>query len=67
MKELKYLNHYPQQTQEQVHKLIKASKLESHLLKKYPFSHSIKSDKNLFTYATGLKMSLLKSHLHLLK
>ncbi|MEA2098715.1 MAG: YgjP-like metallopeptidase domain-containing protein [Campylobacterota bacterium] len=60
MKELKYLNHYPQQTKEQVHKLIKADKLASHLLKKYPTSHSIKSDKNLFSYATELKNEFIK-------
>jgi len=60
MKELKYLKHYPQQTQEQVHHLIKADKLASHLLKKYPNSHSIKSDKNLFSYANELKNEFIK-------
>jgi len=60
MKELKYLSHYPEQTKEQVLKLIKAEKLESHLLKKYPSSHTIKSDKNLFTYATDLKNQFIK-------
>jgi len=66
MKELKYLKHYPQQTQEQVHQLIKADgvplgyKLASHLLKKYPLSHTIKSDKNLFSYVTDLKNEFIK-------
>ena len=60
MKELKYLKHYPQQTQEQVHQLIKADKLASHLLKKYPLSHSMKSDKNLFSYVTELKNEFIK-------
>ena len=60
MKELKYLNHYPQQTKEQVQKLIEADKLSAHLLKKYPSSHSMKNDKNLFTYVTGLKNEYLK-------
>ena len=60
MKELKYLKHYPQQTQDQVHKLIKAQKLSSHLLKKYPLGHTMKSDKNLFFYVTELKNEFIK-------
>ena len=60
MKELKYLNHYPTQTKEQVHRLIKAGKLSAHLLKKYPSSHSMKNDKILFSYVNGLKNDYLK-------
>jgi len=55
MKELKYLNHYHEETQRQVHKLIKANSIEKHLLKKYPTSHSINNDKNLFDYVIDLK------------
>jgi len=60
MKNLKYLNHYPQQTKEQVIKLIQADKLSTHLLNKYPTSHNIKSDKNLFIYVNDLKNEFIK-------
>ncbi|WP_415397079.1 YgjP-like metallopeptidase domain-containing protein [Sulfurimonas sp. CS5] len=60
MKELKYLNHYPPQVKEQVHKLIKADKLSAHLLKKYPYSHDKRSDKTLFSYANDLKNQHIK-------
>ncbi|MEA1956363.1 MAG: YgjP-like metallopeptidase domain-containing protein [Campylobacterota bacterium] len=60
MKKLKYLNHYPEQTKQQVQKLIEADKLSSHLLKKYPSSHSIKNDKTLFSYTNLLKNEYLK-------
>lgn len=60
MKKLKYLSHYPQQTQEQVSKLIGADKLSAHLLKKYPFAHTMKNDKALFSYAVDLKNEYMK-------
>jgi len=60
MKELKYLNHYPVQVKEQVRTLIKADKLSAHLLRKYPSSHSMKSDKTLFSYANNLKNEHIK-------
>ena len=60
MSELKYLNHYPHQTQEQVRKLIKADKLSSHLLNKYPSPHRMKSDKVLFGYVNELKNDFIK-------
>ncbi|MFT5659891.1 MAG: putative metal-dependent hydrolase [Sulfurimonas sp.] len=60
MKKLKYLSHYPQQTQDQVHQLIQADKLSTHLLKKYPSSHTMKNDKSLFSYAIDLKNEYMK-------
>ncbi len=60
MKELKYLNHYPPQTKEQVQRLIKAGKLASHLLNKYPSSHNMKNDKALFSYVNDLKNEYIK-------
>ena len=60
MKELKYLKQYHPNTQEQVHALIKADKLSTHLLKKYPSSHNMKNDKALFSYANELKNDYLK-------
>ncbi len=60
MTELKYLSHYPQETKEQVYKLIKADKLSVYLLNKYPQSHSMKNDKILFNYAIKIKNEYIK-------
>jgi len=60
MKNLKYINHYSTDTKEQVQKLIKDKKLDLYLLGKYPSPHSIKNDKNLFSYVTNLKNEYLK-------
>ena len=60
MKKLKYLSHYPAQTQAQVLQLIQADKLASHLLKKYPSSHTMKSDKALFSYTMDLKNEYMR-------
>ena len=60
MKKLKYLHHYPQQTQDQVHKLIQADKLSLYLLGKYPSSHSLKNDKALFSYTIDVKNEFMK-------
>ena len=60
MKELKYLHHYPPAIQTQVHSLIEKKALTSHLLKKYPLSHSINNDKALFSYVTELKNEHMK-------
>ena len=60
MKKLKYLAHYPQNVQEQVHKLISADKLSAHLLKKYPKPHAYRSDKNLFSYTMDIKNEYIK-------
>ncbi len=60
MKELKYLNHYNEETKQQVKKLIKINAIEKYLLNKYPASHDIKNDKKLFTYVQELKNLHLK-------
>lgn len=60
MKELKYLNHYPSNVKEQVSELVNADKLSSHLLKKYPKSHSMKNDKALFSYVSDIKNEYIK-------
>jgi len=57
---MKYLNHYPQTTKDQVQNLIDQNKLKLHLLKKYPSSHSYKTDKNLFNYTIDLKNEFMK-------
>lgn len=60
MNKLKYLTHYNEATKQQVLKLIENDALSKYLLKKYPESHSIKSDKELFNYTTQIKNSYLK-------
>jgi len=60
MKELKYLNHYHPDTQEQVQNLIKHDKLAEHILTKYPHVHNIKTDKALFAYISDYKDSHIK-------
>ena len=60
MKELKYLTHYPHQTQEQVHQLIAQDKLSAYLINKYPTAHTHKTDKALFSYLLGLKNTHMK-------
>ena len=57
---LKYLNHYNQDAQSQVIKLIEAKQLGSHLLKKYPFAHNLKNDKALFEYTIDIKNEYMK-------
>ena len=60
MKKLKYLEHYPEATKAQVHKLIELDGLAPYLLKKYPLSHNYKNDKKLFTYTNTLKNEYIK-------
>ena len=57
---LKYLNHYPKATQDQVVKLIESGNLSRHLLRKYPKSHDVKNDKNLFNYTMDIKNEYMK-------
>ncbi len=57
---LKYLNHYPEQTQTQVIKLIESGNLSKHLLEKYPASHTMKNDKALFKYTMDIKNDYIK-------
>ena len=60
MKDLKYLNHYPEQTKNQVRQLIQNGGLQKHLLKKYPNPHSFKNDKALFSYTMNIKNEYIK-------
>ena len=60
MAELKYINHYSNETQLQVRQLIQQDKLSDYLLHKYPKPHSIKTDKALFSYVIELKDSHMK-------
>jgi len=58
--ELRYLNHYPESTKQQVHKIIEQDKLSYYLLGKYQKPHSIKTDKALFSYISKLKSTHMK-------
>lgn len=60
MSKLKYLNHYNEQTKEQVRRLIKENRLGKHLLNKYKLPHAVKNDKALFSYVNELKNEHLK-------
>jgi len=60
MKTLKYLNHYSEETKQQVLGLIENDSLKKYLLKKYPSPHTINSDKELFIYTQEMKNSFLK-------
>ena len=60
MNKLKYLSHYNEQVKLQVQSLIKQDKLEIHLLNKYKNSHSIKTDKALFSYINDIKNEYMK-------
>jgi len=60
MRELKYLNHYPEQTKNRVRQLIQNGGLQKHILKKYPNSHSFKNDKALFSYTMKIKNEYMK-------
>ncbi len=60
MKELKYLKHYHQETQKQVHALIQNNRLSEHLLSKYPTKHTHSNDKALFTYTMDIKQEFMK-------
>lgn len=60
MPELKFLNHYPESTKEQVRKLITNNKLKEYLAKKYPNQHAITNDKALFNYVNEYKAKHMK-------
>ncbi len=60
MKALKYLSHYPPETQKQVQTLIEKQMLTEYILSKYPDAHEIKTDKALFAYVTSYKEAHMK-------
>jgi predicted metal-dependent hydrolase len=60
MNTLKYLAGYSTTITDQVHRLIDNDKLAEVLLKKYPVSHDIKTDKALYAYVVDLKNQFLR-------
>ena len=60
MIKLKYLAGYSETVMDQVHKLINNKKLGEVLLKKYPLSHDIRTDKALYGYVMAIKNQFLR-------
>lgn len=58
--QLTYLTGYPQPVLEQVRDAISAEKLGHILLKKYPGTHSVKTNKALYLYVMELKNQYLR-------
>lgn len=52
---LKYLTGYPAETLAQVQEVIAQQRLGEILLKKYPHTHSVRTDKHLYEYSVDLK------------
>ncbi|MCQ1060565.1 M48 family metallopeptidase [Photobacterium sp. ZSDE20] len=60
MKELKYLQGYPDQLINQVSQLVEQGNLKRYLLSKYPEQHAIQSERSLYEYVIELKNQYLK-------
>ncbi len=60
MKKFKYLVGYSATVTEQVQNLIDKDKLTAFLLKKYPCTHDIRTDKALYSYTIELKNQFLR-------
>jgi len=58
--QLKYLTGYPEQVLNQVRSVIAAETLGQFLLKKYPVTHDIKTNKALYAYVMDLKNQFLR-------
>jgi predicted metal-dependent hydrolase len=57
---LKYIQHYPQEIQDQIQDLIDKDKLGDYLRRKYPKKHEIKTDKALYSYVMDFKNEYFK-------
>ena len=60
MPKLHFIAHYPEHLREQIRHLIREEKLGKYLLSKYPQTHTLNSDKALYTYTMELKNSFLR-------
>ena len=58
---MKYLSAYPAHLQAQVQQLQTQGKLGEWLLKKYPLTHGVSTDKALYDYVMALKNEFLRS------
>lgn len=57
MQTLKYLSGYSPDIQRQVQQLLEGGKLADVLLRRHPTVHEIRSDKALYDYTQGIKIS----------
>ena len=57
---LKYFSGYSATVTDQVHRLLDNDKLAELLLKKYPVTHDVKTDKALYIYVVELKNQFLR-------
>ena len=60
MTQLKYLAGYPETVKDQVRTLISNKTLGDFLLKKYPVTHDIKTNKALYSYVMALKNQFIR-------
>lgn len=60
MPSLKYLSGYPATVTTQIEQLLEQGKLGEILLKKYPTSHDIRTDKALYSYVVSIKTRFLR-------
>lgn len=60
MQQLKYIQHYPVNLIKQVQGMIDNQSLASYLKKKYPESHDINSEKQLYRYTLDIKNQFIK-------
>lgn len=60
MSALKYLSGYPATVTDPVKQLLEQGKLAAILLKKYPASHDIRTDKALYNYVMSIKNRYLR-------
>ena len=58
---LKYLQGYPQETLDQVQKLLDQDRVGDWLLQKYPECHGVRTDRALYDYVQELKQTYLRS------
>jgi len=57
---LKYLNNYPENLQNQIRELMEKDKLSNYILNKYPEKHEHQNDKALYEYTNEFKNQYLK-------
>lgn len=60
MGQLRYLSHYPEAVQDQIRTALDKNTLGKFLLKKYPETHTIKSNKALYSYTIDLKNHFIR-------
>lgn len=61
MHDLKYLAGYPENVRRQVGQLIAEGRLGEVLLRRYPASHDIRTDRALYAFAVGIKNEYLRT------